>query len=456
MKNFQNKYLNQFKGMSTQEAEEYYLNTKGVYYKRPQTPKVSEIEFSQAEPVHHNKKPFVRASRQREFLDPCNVSTLLSLPRLCYKQNALIEKINLIIVEQSESKNVLTNFRLSIHLLQLNTDNILPLLIDILGMIHRCPSEKLLFLKENIAILLSFITSETRKLQHIPTQLLARLAYYYSKLPIDWHTHEGVLNQMLEFFESMVSNAERRQSEFADSTGLLRNYCLLLGSLPKLPFKTNDLYLHHITLRLFQIINNRYFMSTNTVYVEHITIKYHHLLWQYCVWQFGLSIYERTHHAKRLFNYIESAISKPHNNLPDDVCDTELFKSSHMENNVYDILKAYFSREKLSRQIVVGCYAIDIAMIYKKIAFEINGPYHYFGMGSKALRLHDKFKYRLLAKLGWKVVVIPYFIIQDLKRIDMKTAVLAELQKYSFLKTQTIKSDRYIPPHRRGFSTEYL
>ena len=57
--------------------------------------------------------------------------------------------------------------------------------------------------------------------------------------------------------------------------------------------------------------------------------------------------------------------------------------------------------------------AIDMANFKDRIAVEFDGPYHYLGLNGRIENGKTKLKLRMLRKLNWKVINIPWFEWKD-------------------------------------------
>jgi len=74
--------------------------------------------------------------------------------------------------------------------------------------------------------------------------------------------------------------------------------------------------------------------------------------------------------------------------------------------------------------------SLDMAQPASKVAVEFDGPTHYLGdLGSAEYCLHGRFffKNRLLQKLGWKVIHVPYFEWRRLESPSAQEDYLAQL-----------------------------
>ena len=72
-----------------------------------------------------------------------------------------------------------------------------------------------------------------------------------------------------------------------------------------------------------------------------------------------------------------------------------------------------------------GFIAVDMAIPSTRTAIEFNGPSHYLGgLNGTVENGRTKTKARLLGKLGWEIVSIPWFEWKDLRGREGKIAYL--------------------------------
>ena len=91
--------------------------------------------------------------------------------------------------------------------------------------------------------------------------------------------------------------------------------------------------------------------------------------------------------------------------------ESEEIKTSRLQNDVFQHLLAFFPEFKFVAEYFLEFTYVDIACPEKKILIQVNGPSHY---AEKKLNLSSQFNNHLFEKLGWSVVIIPYFDWKEL------------------------------------------
>ncbi|MDD4893440.1 MAG: RAP domain-containing protein, partial [Candidatus Rickettsiella isopodorum] len=91
--------------------------------------------------------------------------------------------------------------------------------------------------------------------------------------------------------------------------------------------------------------------------------------------------------------------------------ESEEIKTSRLQNDVFQHLLAFFPEFKFVAEHFLEFTYVDIAWPEKKILIQVNGPSHY---AEKKLNLSSQFNNHLFEKLGWSVVIIPYFDWKEL------------------------------------------
>lgn len=438
MKNADDKIFSQFKGKSVAELEEYYFDLDKYDFSHTMLGFKDQREVfpRPGSQMHFPRKKHTKINRQREFSIDVDIDILM--PKNVCDSDADITRLRDLIFSKVSIEMLRIQFRSQLQMLLLRyPEKSLTLLIRMLRILNDNSEIELWDYKEIISDVLYFLKFTLEQETKISVGLLASLAYLGTKLPICWEIHHVVLDKLFYFVNQLLVTLNREHVERNVSA-----YITLLGSLPKLSYQNDCQSLAAQLENIFKII-----CSMSTKFFS-VSISQLHLLWQYCIWQFGTTIYHHQTYGV-FFNSIEVAIKRKFIKLLAD--GSQSWRSSHFEDEIFMALKQILGRqygEELLRQVVVGCFSLDFSIMSKKIVLEANGPHHYFGKSGRELRAQDCFRNYLLSRLGWQVIVIPYFSIQDLNFEKKKFFLRTELQKHERTR-DLVKAEPYIPPQRR-------
>lgn len=301
------------------------------------------------------------------------------------------------------------------------------------------------------------MNTQLSQLKKISPGQLSYIAYLLSKLSIDWSKQNSLFTLLDQFF-----NKYSKKKNSQNISKHLIAYLPLLGSYARLMHATK-INVNEKTLKkmdaLYESIG-KYFVTmrkqANFIFTDQSIMKDRqaaHLIWQYCAWRYGNTLYNRDDQQHNtLLNYIESFIDKHYYSLEDHEDHNKLYETSLIEKRVValmDRLLQGYPQLKMSTQRTIGCYAIDISFMEHKIALEVYGPHHFTQDGS--IRPQDKFRNDVLRKMGWEVIIISVEEISPLKNHELISLLEKKLQPALKSKRQAFskQSKKYVPPHRR-------
>ncbi|WP_240992226.1 RAP domain-containing protein [Rickettsiella grylli] len=115
---------------------------------------------------------------------------------------------------------------------------------------------------------------------------------------------------------------------------------------------------------------------------------------------------------------------------------------SKLQQSIFQQLIVSFPKTEFINEYFIDFTRVDIACPKEKILIQVNGPDHYVG---KILNLSSQFNKHLFEKLGWSVVIIPYFDWDELSHNKDKQIYL-EKKVSSLLKWPLEENRRGVIP----------